>query len=97
MQISNQDISLLKEGKPPSDQQLLRKMTLGTEVWLDKFKNIYLQNYICNGGSKVKVLIGSEGCGKTHLLRLIECEANELGYFTIYFSLFRFYFFISSS
>ena len=45
-----------------------------------------MQNYINNGGSKVKILIGKEGTGKTHLLKFLEYTAKELGYNAIYFS-----------
>lgn len=86
MEITTKDISLLKEGKPPESKELLLEMTLGKEKWLDIITEYYLQNYINNGGSKVKILIGKEGTGKTHLLKFLEYTAKELGYNSIYFS-----------
>ena len=86
MEITTKDHSLLKEGKPPESKELLLEMTLGKEKWLDVIAEYYLQNYINNGGSKVKILIGKEGTGKTHLLKFLEYTAKEFGYNSIYFS-----------
>ena len=60
------DLQNLRQGIPPASVELLSAMTLGREHWLDRFKEHYLKNYIASGGSKVKVLIGREGTGKTH-------------------------------
>ena len=86
MEITTKDLSLLKEGKSPVSKDLLLEMTLGKEKWLDIITEYYLQNYINKGGSKVKILIGKEGTGKTHLLKFLECTTKELGYNSIYFS-----------
>lgn len=86
MEITTKDIFLLREGRPPESKELLLEMTLGKEKWLDIITEYYLQNYINNGGSKVKILIGNEGTGKTHLLKFLEYTAKELGYNSIYFS-----------
>ena len=58
-------------------------MTKGRAVWLDIFRRHYLYNYIACGGSKVKVLVGGEGTGKTHLLRCVSTDAAQLGYATV--------------
>ena len=50
------------------------------------FKNIILTNYIASGGSKVKLLVGGEGSGKTHLIHCIQQNAKTLGYETVYLS-----------
>ena len=65
---------------------MLGQMTMGRHVWLDNFKSHYLYNYIQGGGSKVKVLVGREGVGKTHLLRCVAADAEELGYAVTYLS-----------
>ncbi|MCX6090682.1 MAG: DUF2791 family P-loop domain-containing protein [Candidatus Atribacteria bacterium] len=39
-----------------------------------------------NGGSKVKILVGKAGSGKTHLLRHIEYQARKMGYVSVIFS-----------
>ena len=86
MFIEDSDISSLKSGEPPDNKELIENYTLGQEAWLNRIYDYYLDNYIPKGGSKVKVLIGNEGTGKTHLLRCIEYKAREMGYNSIYFS-----------
>jgi len=48
--------------------------------YLDRF---YLRSFIAEGGSKLKLLIGREGSGKTHLLRRVLEGAKEAGYITV--------------
>ena len=86
MKIDELDIDGLRAGQPPVNDEFLTKMTLGRELWLDRIRDYYLANYIANGGSKVKVLVGGEGSGKTHLLRCIRQDAKTLGYETVYLS-----------
>ena len=80
MMVYDRDLSALQSGKPPYTPEWLQKLTLGREVWLDNFSQHYLHNYIAAGGSKVKLLVGGEGVGKSHLLRCIEVEARSQGY-----------------
>lgn len=84
MKINALDVEDLRLGQPPLDNELLNKMTLGREAWLDHIRDHYLANYIASGGSKVKVLVGGAGSGKTHLLRCIQQDARTLGYETVY-------------
>lgn len=87
MSIKQKDIKLLSHGQPPEDAALLDEMTLGRDAFLDFVEEYYLKNYIINGGSKVKLLVGPEGWGKTHLLRFVQNGAERLGYQTVYISL----------
>lgn len=87
MPIGMEDIQLLRRGMPPKDPEFLREMTLGGGIWLDFIKEHYLENFIIDKGSKVKIVVGSEGSGKTHLLRYVQQEALNLGYQTIYICL----------
>ncbi len=86
MQIDEFDIEAIRSGQPPLTPELLTAMTLGSELWLERFKEYYLANYIASGGSKVKVLVGSAGSGKTHLVHCIRQNAKTLGYETVYLS-----------
>lgn len=86
MAITVDDIIRLRNGQPPENLDLIRDMTIGTEVWLDRFMQYYLDMFITDGGSKVKVLIGSEGSGKSHMLRFIQYKAGQKGYATLYMS-----------
>ncbi len=86
MQIDELDIEALLSGQPPVSQELLAGMTLGHDRWLDYLHEHYLANYIADGGSKVKVLVGGEGTGKTHLLRCGLQDAKARDYQTVYLS-----------
>ena len=77
------DLEQLQQGLPPLDNTLLEEMTLANELWLEKFKTHYLDNYLPLGGSKVKILVGSAGSGKTHLLRMVKKYAQDMGYLTV--------------
>ncbi|NJR39001.1 MAG: DUF2791 family P-loop domain-containing protein [Leptolyngbyaceae cyanobacterium CSU_1_4] len=84
MRIDELDIEALLSGEPPPHPDLLMEMTLGRDRWLNRLRDHYLANYIADGGSKVKVLVGGEGTGKTHLLQCALQDAQALGYQTVY-------------
>jgi hypothetical protein len=86
MQIDELDLEALLSGHPPVNPELLMSMTLGRDRWLDYLRDHYLGNYIADGGSKVKVLVGGIGTGKTHLLRCALRDAELGGYATVYLS-----------
>ncbi|MDW7658345.1 MAG: BREX system ATP-binding domain-containing protein, partial [Bacillota bacterium] len=81
-----EDLINLRNGTAPMNLDLVQDMTLGTEVWLRRFIPHYLEQYIPSGGSKVKVLIGGEGSGKSHLLRYIQKAARDRKYTAVYLS-----------
>ncbi|MDX2272144.1 MAG: BREX system ATP-binding domain-containing protein [Cyanobacteriota bacterium] len=82
MIIDEQDQQALRQGQPPLNPHLLLAMTLGQSLWLERIHDYYLLNYIADGGSKVKVLVGEEGSGKTQLLRWLLATAASMGYAT---------------
>lgn len=84
MALTVDDIIHLRNGQPPENLELVGDMTIGTEIWLERFLQYYLDMYIAEGGSKVKVLIGSEGSGKSHMLRYIQFMAEQKGYSTLF-------------
>jgi len=83
MKITPEDIRRLKTGNPPVAPDLLKEMTVGHENWLDYMREHYLENHISSGGSKVKVLLGHAGSGKTHLLSCVQQMAENSGYLTV--------------
>ncbi len=87
MRLVYEDLSRLRAGEAPTNLELIRDMTLGAEVWHDRFVSYYLDNYIAAGGSKVKLLTGDTGSGKSHALRYLQLAARERGYTTIHLSL----------
>jgi hypothetical protein len=86
MLIEPEDLWLLSKGQPPQSDELLAQMTLSRHTWLDYIHDRYLKNYIAQGGSKVKLLVGGQGTGKTHLLRVVLADGKKLGYQTVYLS-----------
>lgn len=86
MALAVEDIRLLRSGMAPAHLELVRDMTLGGGVWLDRFETHYLERFIPFGGSKVKVLVGSEGSGKSHLMRCIQDRALRRDYASLFLS-----------
>jgi len=76
MQLDDRDIEALLSGCLSPSDELLAGMTLGRDRWLNRMRDHYLGNFIADGGSKVKMLAGSAGTGKTHLLRCILHDAH---------------------
>ncbi|MBU6428562.1 MAG: DUF2791 family P-loop domain-containing protein [Cyanobacteria bacterium REEB65] len=76
----DQALTKLRAGTPPDDPRLLGQLTLGREIWLDPFRRHQLETYLRAGGSKVKVLVGPQSCGKSHLLACVAQDARDLGY-----------------
>ena len=46
MLIEEKDIELLKRGEPPINSDILKTINIGRELWLDFFKEYYLNNFI---------------------------------------------------
>lgn len=62
------------------------RLTDGIGFLADFWREKYLQEYIRNGGSKIKFVTGRTGSGKTHFLRLMMAVAREEHYKTVWFS-----------
>lgn len=77
---------LLSAGKAPDDSGLLRQLSTGINFITDFWKKHYLEEYIREGGSKIKFVTGRSGSGKTHLLNYIAMTAWEENYVTAAFS-----------
>jgi len=87
MNIQECDLQKLQQGEPPVNDDILRQITCGRELWLDIINNLFLEKFIKSGGSKVKFIYGDMGAGKTHALREIAISAKEIGYETMFFDL----------
>lgn len=61
-------------------------LTCGIQFLTDFWREKYLQEYIRNGGSKIKFITGRSGSGKTHFLHLVSSIAREENYKTVSFS-----------
>lgn len=64
----------------------VKQLTCGVSFLTDFWQEKYLQEYIRNGGSKIKFITGRQGSGKTHFLRLMTAIAKEENYKTVQFS-----------
>lgn len=73
-----------EESVLPMDR--VEQLTCGIEFLTDFWREKYLQEYIRNGGSKIKFVTGRCGSGKTHFLRLMSAIAQKENYKTIRFS-----------
>lgn len=79
-------VELIKEGKAPADVTVLKELSTGLSTLTDFLKERYLIDYIAGGGSKIKLVTGRPGSGKTHLANLLSAEAENLNYITVHFS-----------
>lgn len=80
---SDDDIYRLKSGLPPENGELLRRLSTGIDFITDFWLEQYLDEYIKNGGSKIKFITGGPGSGKSHCLNLFLYEAAKRGYKTV--------------
>lgn len=64
----------------------VEELTCGIDFLTDFWREKYLQEYIRDGGSKIKFVTGRSGSGKTHFLRLMAAIAKKENYKTVCFS-----------
>lgn len=64
----------------------MEQLTCGIRFLTDFWKEKYLQEYIKNGGSKIKFVTGRKESGKTHFLRLMASTAEKENYKVVQFS-----------
>ena len=76
----------LSAGEAPDDTELLRQLSAGMNFITDFWQKHYLEEYIREGGSKIKFVTGRSGSGKSHLLKYTAMTAREKGYVTAEFS-----------
>ncbi len=84
--ISAKDAALLRQGDVPENEDILHAISIGHQKLLDFLSRQYLESYIPEGGSKIKMITGRPGAGKTHFSRLILQEASSRHYLTVRFS-----------
>lgn len=66
--------------------QSQEELTCGIGFLTGFWKKKYLQEYIRDGGSKIKFVTGRKGSGKTHFLQLMTRIAQQENYKTVRFS-----------
>ncbi|MCC2667883.1 MAG: hypothetical protein K0Q72_354, partial [Armatimonadetes bacterium] len=78
--VTEPDLVALGEGQPPASLELLRFLEVPAAGWSEFLRREYLAGFIAEGGTKLKLVIGTPGSGKSHLLRLAAGLAREEGY-----------------
>lgn len=73
----------LTGGEVPDDGSLLEELSAGISFLTDFWREKYLQEYIKEGGSKIKFVTGQKGSGKSHLLKLTAHQARQENYVTV--------------
>lgn len=76
----------LARGEAPDDGALLQEISAGISFLTDFWQEKYLEEYIKEGGSKIKFVTGQKGSGKSHLLKLTAELARQENYVTAGFS-----------
>lgn len=69
-----------------AEEELIETADCGVSFLTDFWQEKYLQQYIKNGGSKIKFVTGRQGSGKTHFLGLMTAAAKKENYKTARFS-----------
>lgn len=76
--IKSTDISKLKQGLPPQSEELIQYMCIENE-WLRLMESYTIKQVVLNGGSKLKILHGASGTGKSHFMRYLGIKAQDAG------------------
>lgn len=66
----------------PNDDDALARCFVDPSEQYSYLDRHYLSSFVANGGSKLKLVIGREGSGKTYLVRRVMVRAKDLGYTT---------------
>jgi hypothetical protein len=69
--------------RPPSDPELAELTFVDPGGQLDFLRKHYLESYLPAGGSKLKLIIGREGSGKTCFAQRLLTIARRAGYLTL--------------
>jgi Cdc6-like AAA superfamily ATPase len=66
--------------RPSEDEAVLSRCFVDPSEQYHYLDRFYLSSFLAQGGSKLKLIIGRDGSGKTHLMRRVLARAQELGY-----------------
>ena len=82
--MENRELSIrsLLHGTAPACGSLLHEITCGVSPLIDFLESHYLNDYIPKGGSKIKLITGRPGAGKSHFLNLIADTAFKRDFVT---------------
>lgn len=66
------------------DEKAAKLIDVGTEKYLEFFKEEIFRDLVSKGGSSVRIIEGAYGFGKSHFLKLMSLFAYSEGFFVIY-------------
>ncbi len=84
--MADENMERLLVGDGPERRKRIQELSVGIGFLSDFWKEKYLEEYIKEGGSKIKFVTGRPGSGKSHFLQLIGAAAADMGYKTVAFS-----------
>ena len=79
-------LARLLEGKAPGNKELQRETEEGLSFLTDFLTEKYLETYIPQGGSKIKLVTGLQGSGKSFFAEHMLAEAETRNYLTVVIS-----------
>lgn len=92
--ISSVDFYNLKRGLPPQSRELTEYLCIESD-WLSLMQSYTIENVIKQGGSKLKILHGATGTGKSHFLKFLGYKAKDAGLLHCFLNLKEEEFFLS--
>ena len=84
--MADENMERLLTGDGPERGKRIRELSVGIDFLSDFWKEKYLEEYIKEGGSKIKFVTGRPGSGKSHFLQLISGMAADMGLSLIHIS-----------
>ena len=76
----------MQRGEAPNGEYELAEISEGIEFITDFIAKNYFDEYICEGGSKIKFVTGRRGSGKSHLMNYLSAIASRKSFVTVSFS-----------
>ena len=76
----------LRNGTPPGHRETVRDITVGLDYLTFFWEQHYLSEYIPNGGSRIQLLTGSKGSGKSHFIEYFLSHFQSIYICAFYFA-----------
>ena len=80
------DWQRIERGEAPVEEYTLGELSVGIGFLAEFLKTKYLEEFIADGGSKIKMVTGRRGSGKSHLMNMLLLMAKNESYITAKFS-----------
>ncbi len=80
------DWQRIERGEAPVGEYSLGELSVGVGLLAEFISKRYLEEFIPDGGSKIKMITGRRGSGKSHLLNLLLVMSKNKSFITVKFS-----------